>query len=170
MIFTLKQGLEQVLRSRCEGAEQLLTQLVAFNIVTNNSANAVICSSSRRQTPCIEYRLYIQGVWWYSSPIFSVHSSMQYRSIQNPRGQILGRNPDKGRKIFPPCYFQSHLQLCLVISILKTHATSNSFYRSVTVHCKGERRKPYRKPYRNLKYENLSRLCQETSTKFYVGS
>jgi hypothetical protein len=35
-------------------------------------------------------------------------------------------------------------------------------------------RKPYplpnslRTPYRNLKYEKLSRLCPETSTKFYV--
>jgi hypothetical protein len=29
------------------------------------------------------------------------------------RGRILGRNPDKSLKSFPPCYSQSHLQLCL---------------------------------------------------------
>ncbi len=41
---------------------------------------------------------------------------------------------------------------------LQTHATSYSFYSSVTVHCKGERRKTW----------ELSRLCPETSTKLYV--
>ncbi len=33
------------------------------------------------------------------------------------RGRILGRNPDKSLKSFPPCYSQSPLQLCLEISI-----------------------------------------------------
>jgi hypothetical protein len=54
------------------------------------------------------------------------------------------------------------------------------FYSSVTVHCKGERRKiwkkrkpyplPYglRNPYRNLKSENSLRLCPETSTKLNI--
>ncbi len=33
------------------------------------------------------------------------------------RGRILGQNPDKSLKSFPPCYSQSPLQLCLDISI-----------------------------------------------------
>jgi hypothetical protein len=33
------------------------------------------------------------------------------------RGRIPGRNPDKSRKSFPPCYAQSPLKLCLEISI-----------------------------------------------------
>ncbi len=47
---------------------------------------------------------------------------------------------------------------------LQTHATSYSFYSSITVHCKGERRKTWEKtitpslwfknPYKNLKTEN----------------
>ncbi len=32
-------------------------------------------------------------------------------------GRILGRNPDKSLKSFPPCYSQLTLQICLVISI-----------------------------------------------------
>jgi hypothetical protein len=32
------------------------------------------------------------------------------------RGWILGRNPDKSPKSFPPCYSQSHLRVCLEIS------------------------------------------------------
>jgi hypothetical protein len=70
--------------------------------------------------------------------------------------RILGRIPDKS---FPSCYSQSSLQLCLEISISSNsrnvlRISSNSsnlyilyFYCSVTVHCKGERRKPGRKPY-----------------------
>ncbi len=33
------------------------------------------------------------------------------------RGWILGRNPDKSLKSFPPCYSQSPIQLCFEISI-----------------------------------------------------
>jgi hypothetical protein len=33
------------------------------------------------------------------------------------RSRILGRNPDKSLKSFPPCYTESSLQLCLMISI-----------------------------------------------------
>ena len=35
----------------------------------------------------------------------------------------------------------SHLYIQLGLKILQTHATSYSFNSSVTVHCKGERRK-----------------------------
>jgi hypothetical protein len=38
-------------------------------------------------------------------------------SANEYRGRILGRNPDKSLKSFPPCYSQSPLQLCLEISI-----------------------------------------------------
>ncbi len=50
------------------------------------------------------------------------------------KNRILGWNPDKSRKNFPPCNTQSPLQLCLRFLFLQTHATSYSF-------CKGERRK-----------------------------
>ncbi len=33
------------------------------------------------------------------------------------RGRIHGRNPKKSLKSFPPCFSQSHLQLCLEINI-----------------------------------------------------
>ncbi len=47
------------------------------------------------------------------------------------RGRILGRNPDKSLKSFPPCFSQSPLQLCLEISICSNshnllHISSNS--------------------------------------------
>ncbi len=41
------------------------------------------------------------------------------------RGRLLGRNPDKSFKSFPPCYSHSPLQLCLDIYI------SVRFYSSV---------------------------------------
>jgi hypothetical protein len=44
-------------------------------------------------------------------------------------GRILGRNPDRSLKSFPPCYSQLPLYL-----FLQTHATSYRF-------CKGKRRK-----------------------------
>jgi hypothetical protein len=54
-------------------------------------------------------------------------------------GQILGWYLNKSLKSFSPCYSQSPLQLCLErFLFLQTHATSYSFYRSSTVHCKGE--------------------------------
>jgi hypothetical protein len=40
----------------------------------------------------------------------------------NHRGQILGRNPDKSHKSFPPCYSQSLLQLYLEISIFSSNS------------------------------------------------
>jgi hypothetical protein len=60
-----------------------------------------------------------------------------------PKGRILGQNPDKSLKSFPPCYSQSPLQLCLEISISsnKLMQPLKYFYSSVSVHCKGEFRK-----------------------------
>ncbi len=55
--------------------------------------------------------------------------------------RILGRDPDKTLKSFPPCYSQSSLQLCLRFLFLKTYPlypTSYSF-------CEGKRRKTWYK-------------------------
>ncbi len=62
-------------------------------------------------------------------------------------GRILGRNPGKSLNSFPPCYSQSHVQLCLEISNSQTHTTSDSFRVQLlhTVMEKGG--KPDRKPY-----------------------
>jgi hypothetical protein len=62
-----------------------------------------------------------------------------------------------------------HSHLCsfaLRFLFLQTHKTSYSFSSSVTVHCKGERRKtilPFglRNPYRNLKSENSPDYAQK---------
>ncbi len=65
---------------------------------------------------------------------------IQYKS------RILGWNPDKSLQSFPPCYFQSPLQLCLAISIssnFKLTQPLTYFYSSVSVHCKEERRKTW---------------------------
>ena len=73
-------------------------------------------------------------------------------------GRILGRNPDKSPKSFPPCYSQSPLQLFL---FLQTHATLT--VSSVQLlYTKGERLK---KSVQKLLGSELSRLCPETSTK-----
>ncbi len=87
------------------------------------------------------------------------------------RGRILGRNPDKSLK--------SHLySFFLRFLLVQTHATSYSFYSSVTVHGKGERRKTwqkaippslwFKKSIQKPQVWALSRLCPETSTKLYV--
>ncbi len=66
----------------------------------------------------------------------------------------------------------SHLySFALRFLFFQTHATSYSFYSSVTVHCKWERRKTDRKPnpltndlrnpHRNLKYENSQDYAQK---------
>jgi hypothetical protein len=90
------------------------------------------------------------------------------------RGRILGRNPDKSIKSFPPCYSQSPLERCLEISISSSSRNLLQFF-SVQLLCTVKEkegkpdRKPYhylRNPYRNLKSE--SRLCPETSAKLYL--
>ncbi len=60
------------------------------------------------------------------------------------RGRILGQNPDKSLKSFPPCYSQSPLQLCLEISISSNSHNLLQLLKlsSVTVCRKEERRKP----------------------------
>ncbi len=81
-------------------------------------------------------------------------------------------------RIFSPCYSQTPLQHALRFLFLQTHETSYSFYSSVIVHSKGERRKTWQKiilPSLYLKKSiqkpqvwELSRLCPETSMKLYV--
>jgi hypothetical protein len=60
---------------------------------------------------------------------------------QAPRGRSLGRNPDKSLKSFPFAIHSHLYSFALRFLFLQTHATSYSFYRSVTLHCKGERMK-----------------------------
>ncbi len=101
----------------------------------------------------------------------SVQRDLLSYGRKRERGRILGRNPGKSRKSFPPCYSQSPLQLCLEIYI--SPATSYSFYSSVTVlyTVKEKGGKPDRKPcplpyglrnpYRNLKSENFQDYAQK---------
>jgi hypothetical protein len=95
------------------------------------------------------------------------------------RGRILGRNPDKSFKKFPPCNSQSHLQCCLEISISSNARNLLQFSTVQLMYIVKEKggkpdRKPYpllyslRSPYRNLKSENCQGYCPETSTKLYV--
>ncbi len=81
-------------------------------------------------------------------------------------GRILGRNPDKSLKSFPPCYSQSSLQLCLEIYI-----SSNS--RNLLKFLQRKRRKTwlktlppslcFMKSIQKPQVWELSRLCPETS-------
>jgi hypothetical protein len=68
------------------------------------------------------------------------------------RGRILGPNPDKSLKSFPPCNSQSSLQLCLRFIKLT---------QSLTVFEKEKEGKPDRKPY-PLSYD--LRINTETSS------
>jgi hypothetical protein len=91
--------------------------------------------------------------------VFNICVLRLFLTFKEPRGQILGRNPDKSIKSFPPCYSKSLLQLCLEISI--SSEIQLQFHQSLlyTVKEKGGKsdRKshplPYglRHPYRNLK-------------------
>jgi hypothetical protein len=84
---------------------------------------------------------------------------------------MLGGNPDKSLKSFPPCYSKSPLQLCLEFLFLESHATSYRF--SVQLRRRKEEkggktdRKPYLLPYglrnpnRNLKSENSQDFAQK---------
>jgi hypothetical protein len=75
------------------------------------------------------------------------------------RGRILGRNPDKSLNIFPPCYSQSPLQLCLEYTVKEKGGKPD--------------RKPYplpygglRNPYRNPKSENSQDYAQKPLQTF----
>ncbi len=60
------------------------------------------------------------------------------------RGRILGQNPDKSRKRFPPCYSQSPLpSTALPWDFYFFKLTQPLKVSRVQLHCKGERRKTW---------------------------
>ncbi len=65
------------------------------------------------------------------------------------RGRVLGRNPDKSLKSFPPCYSQLPLQFRLQISISSnSHLLTVSRVQLLVLYTVKEKRgKPDRKPY-----------------------
>ncbi len=66
---------------------------------------------------------------------------------------------------FPPCYSQSPLHLCLVRFLFSsTSRNLLQFLRSYTTHCKGERRKTWKKPY---PHQTSAQAC--TYKSFGVG-
>jgi hypothetical protein len=79
--------------------------------------------------------------------------------------------PEFSLKIFPPCYSQSPLKLCLEISVSSNSRNLLQFLQFSYLHCNGQRRKPDRKPYplpyglrnpyRNLKFENSPGYAQK---------
>jgi hypothetical protein len=59
------------------------------------------------------------------------------------RGRILGRNPDKSLKSFPPCYSKSPVySFALRFIFLPNHATSYSFYCALLYTVKEKGGKP----------------------------
>ncbi len=52
----------------------------------------------------------------YFGDFFQLLHYMLLLSEKYTRGRILGRNPDKSLKSFPPCYSQSPLQRCCYIT------------------------------------------------------
>ncbi len=58
--------------------------------------------------------------------------------LLQPWGRILGENPDRSLKSFLVAIHSHLYSFALTFLFLQTHATSYSFYSSVTPHCKGE--------------------------------
>jgi hypothetical protein len=99
-----------------------------------------------------------------------VHHSILFR------GRILGRNPDKNLKSFPPCYSESPLQICIEISISSNSRNLLQFLQCVlmyTVKEKGGKTNikphplPYglRNAYRNLKSESSQNYDKKPQRK-----
>ncbi len=96
--------------------------------------------------------------------------------ISDPfRGQILGQIQTKVLRVFLVA-IHSHLDsFALRFLFLQTPATSYRFFSSVTVHCKGERKKTwqkiippslwFKKSLQKPQVWELSRLCPEISPK-----
>ncbi len=92
-----------------------------------------------------------------------------YKCFCLNRGPILGLNPDKSLKSFPPCYSMAPLySIALRFLFLHTHATSRK--EKWGKPDRNPYQLPYglRNPYRNLKSRELSRLYPETSMKLHV--
>ncbi len=134
---------------------------------SNLQALIVSCVFSRRSSPCIITVVIYNSPWMCSKQ--NIRGCV---SLRQSWGWILGRNPDKSLQRFPPCYWQSPLQLALRFFI-----SSNSrnllcipiIQLMYTVKEKGGKtdRKPYplsyglRNPYRNLKSENSQDYAQK---------
>jgi hypothetical protein len=79
---------------------------------------------------------------------FTVQRRFLNRGATVSWGRILGRNPDKSLKSFPPCYSQRPLlQLCLEILISSNSRNLLQFLKCVAVHVKEKGGKPDRKPH-----------------------
>ncbi len=51
--------------------------------------------------------------------------------MPKPDAEFSDEMQTKAFRVFPPCYSQSPLQLCLVVSILQAHATSYVFLQTL---------------------------------------
>ncbi len=84
-----------------------------------------------------------------------------YKRFCLNRGRILGRNPDKSLKSFPPCYSRHLYSIALRFLFLHTHATSGK--EKWGKPDRNPYQLPYglRNPYRNLKPENSQDYTQK---------
>jgi hypothetical protein len=74
--------------------------------------------------------------------VFNCLHSLESLQTQTPEAEFLNEIPDKSLLLVFILAIHSHLcSFALRFLFLQTHGTSYSFYSSVTVHCKGERRK-----------------------------
>jgi hypothetical protein len=64
-----------------------------------------------------------------------------------PKAEFLDKIQAKIFRVFLVAIHSHLYSFALRFTFLQTHGTFYSFYSSVTVQCKGERRKPNRKPY-----------------------
>jgi len=107
-------------------------------------------------------------IWFFHEFTATIQKTLRpdRKKINQFWGRILGRNPDKSLKSFPPCYSESPLQLCLEISTSSNSRNLLQFLQCVTVHYKGERKKPwwFKKSKQKPQVWELSRLWPETST------
>ncbi len=117
--------------------------------------------------------------WPCALPLEPIRSPNSWKKSRVWRVRILGRNPESEE--FSSLLFTATstvYSFALRFIFLQTYATSYSFYSSFTVHCKGERRKTWKKTIPPSLWFNksiqkpqvweLSRLCPETSTKLCV--
>jgi hypothetical protein len=110
-------------------------------------------------------------------PVASLRFFVQrrYLSTSRPEAEFLDEIQTKVLRVFLLA-IQSPLfcSFALRFLFLQTHEIAYSFYSSVTVHCKGKRRKTmppslwFKKSIQKPQVREPSRLCPETSTKFHV--
>ncbi len=140
--------------------------LLFYPVIINNSHVCIQIPGNKLCFSLTLFSHYFLILLGFSLSAYVVQVLSNYRSCNYLYwGRILGRNPDKSPKSFPPCYSQSP-QLCLEISISFSNSCNLLFISTVkllyTVQEKGGNpdRKPYpllyglRNSYRNLKSEN----------------